>query len=67
MNWKDNRHDTLTNFEKLKVGDVFISPDDNIIYIKITLDEGFDICNNEIGAFRQKDQVIPRKATMTLD
>lgn len=67
MNWEDKRHDILTNFEKLKVGDVFISPEDNIIYIKITSDEGFDICNNEIGSFRQQDQVIPRKATLMLD
>ena len=67
MNWKDNRHDILVNFEKIKVGDVFIFPDDNIIYIKITTDEAFDICNNEIGSFSQQDQIIPRKATLVLD
>lgn len=67
MDWKDNKHDILTNFEKLKIGDVFILPEDNCIYIKITSDEGFDICNNEIGSFLQQDQVIPRKATLVLD
>lgn len=66
MQWKDNRQENTTTFEKLSIGDVFTDVDD-IIHIKINHDEGFDICNNVVACFLEDDPVEVRKATLVLE
>jgi len=66
MDWKDNRKTKTMHFSNLKVGDVFICSE-NIIHIKITVGDAFDVCNNEIVSFSQEDRVEKRFATLVLD
>ena len=66
MNWKDNRQTNTTTFKELDIGDVFTDIDD-IIHIKISDNEGFDICNNVIACCLEDDQVEVRNATLVLE
>ena len=66
MQWKDNRQENTMTFEELAIGDVFTDVDD-IIYIKISREEGFDICNNAVVYFHKDDPVEGRNATLVLD
>lgn len=66
MDWKDNRHGKTTLFRDLHIGDVFLCSE-NIIHIKINMEEAFDVCNNEIMFFHQEDKVEKRNATLVLD
>lgn len=66
MDWKDNRKPNTVSFGDLKVGDVFLCCD-NIIHIKISSEDAFDICNNEMAYFLQEDKVEKRNATLVLD
>lgn len=63
MKWKDNRIGTLTEFEKLKVGDGFECED--ILFIKISAEEAFDICNNRIEDFCGVEGIEPRQCEIT--
>lgn len=68
MNWEDKRQDnTFKRYEDLHAGDVFVWPVDNIIYIKVTDDVAFDICNNMTQDMRGTENVEVRKATLILD
>lgn len=49
MKFKDDRIGALTEFEKLKIGDGFEYED--ILFIKISATEAFDVCNNRIEDF----------------
>ena len=66
MDWKDNRQTKTMQFSTLKVGDVFLCHE-NIILIKINMEEAFDVCNNEIMYFPQEEEVERRNATLILN
>lgn len=67
MEWKDNRHETIISFERLSIGDVFVDMASDSIFIKIETNTGFDVCNDCLQEFDDKDQVEVRKATLVLD
>ena len=63
MKFKDDRIGTFTEFEKLKVGDGFEYED--ILFIKISAAEAFDVCNNRIEDFCGVDGLEPRQCEIT--
>lgn len=66
MDWKDSRKANTVSFGSLKVGDVFLCGE-NIIHIKVSSEDAFDICNNEMVYFRQENKVEHRDATLVLE
>ncbi len=66
MDWKDTRHGKTTLFRDLHIGDVFLCSE-NIIHIKITADQAFDVCNSEVADFSRDDTVEKRSATLVLE
>lgn len=57
MNWRSDNQDYLTDFDMLKVGETFFFDDDP--YIKISVNEGFDIESNSICIFQANDPIEP--------
>ena len=65
MDWKDKRYNAETIFDDLYIGDVYVAH--NTIYIKITDDSAFDVCNDNIESVDARQKVEKRKATLVLD
>jgi hypothetical protein len=66
MNWEDKRQAKTMRFSELNVGDVFLCSE-NIIHIKMSSEDAFDVCNSEVVFFHQEDRVEKRNATLVLD
>lgn len=60
MKYTDNSHLRLKDFNELSVGECFEY--ENILYIKIHNENGFDVCNNTIEYFSGVEAVCVRDA-----
>lgn len=58
MKWIDKQRKTFKTFEKIQIGEGFEYED--VLYIKINIDYGFDVINNTIQEFRYTDKVYNR-------
>ena len=67
MDWKDKRHNNIDIFDNLDIGQAFIEIDTNILFIKVSYEKAFDVCNNEMIVMDANSKVEARKATLVLD
>ena len=58
MNVVDERLKTMPNFSELKIGEGFEF--DNVLFIKVTQEDAFDVLNNHAIFFNDKTRVIRR-------
>lgn len=61
MKWTDKKVLGMKNFVELKIGDAF-EDSEQVLFIKISEESGFDVINNVRVRFQFDESVFPRDA-----